>query len=205
MPFVSAPNIMEVEARCTLQGQQVENRWMFNQEATVTPATLEAIAIVVWNWWVAEYGPLLPDTVHLNEVVASDLTASDGPQFTYQPSALVDGSYTGGALPNEVSLCIKLNSVARGRSARGRSYIIAVPKTIMADDNHVTDVYGDAMVSAFQQLINDASTVAPLTIVSYRHDNAPRVGGPVYYEVVSSALTDTLVDSMKRRKPGVGA
>jgi hypothetical protein len=41
-------------------------------------------------------------------------------------------------------------------------------------------------------------------IASYIADGAPRVGGPVYFPILSVAFQDLIVDSMRSRKPGVG-
>jgi len=41
-------------------------------------------------------------------------------------------------------------------------------------------------------------------VVSYISNKVPRPGGPVYFPVVSFQYEDLVVDSMRRRKPGVG-
>jgi hypothetical protein len=41
-------------------------------------------------------------------------------------------------------------------------------------------------------------------IVSYITDNAPRVGGPVYFEVNDILIVDDVIDSQRRRLPGRG-
>jgi hypothetical protein len=204
MAFVPAPNIMMVELRATNAGQKIENRFMFNQMGPVTPSGLQDIATLAWNWWQNSYAEFLPSTVALVESVATDLTTLNGPQFTYAPASGVIGGNLTSPLPNEVSLAVSLRSTARGRSARGRFYVLAIPSGEMADANSVESLYASGLVSAAQTLINDSQDVAPLTIVSYRTNNAPRPGGPVYFPVSSAVVVDLVVDSMKRRKPGVG-
>jgi len=206
MAFVPAPNIIEAEIRYTLFGQKIENRIMVDNGAAVDAAALEAVAIQVWDW--AETGLIggLSTNLQLNAVVCTDLTTNEGPQFTYAPDATTTGGVAGAMLPNEVAFCISLHSTSRGRSARGRMFIPAIPVSATSDANNLSSVAAGALVSSVQTLINDLTTGTRIpVIVSYRHDNAPRSGGPVFFPIVSAAATDTLLDSQKRRKPGVGA
>lgn len=205
MPFVPVINTMMVEIRYTLFGQHIENRIMVDNGTTVDAAALEAVAIDVWNWAEATLLPDLSDELLLNAVVATDLSASDGPQFTYAPDATTNGSVTGSMLPNEVAFCVSLHSTSRGRSARGRMFIPAIPVSSTSDANNLSTVAAGALVSDVQELLNTLTTGTRLPIiVSYISDGAPRVGGPVKYPIVSAVATDTLLDSQKRRKPGVG-
>jgi hypothetical protein len=205
MPFVPAPNIISVEMRATRNGQKIENRININAMAPVIRASLEDTAIGAWDWWVAAYAPLLSTGVQLTEVVSTDLSIPDGEQFTYNPGGIVTGGIVGNSLPNESSFCISLRSNFRGRSARGRFFTLSVNQAQMADDNNLTATAAGLFVAALNTLrSNIAVGGRALSIVSYRFNNAPRPGGPVYYPVVSAVAADTLVDSQKRRKPGIG-
>lgn len=206
MAFVPAPNIIMVEFRYTLFGQQCENRIMIDNLAAVDEAACEAAAILCWDWWEASYAANITSGCALREVVATDLTASDGPQFTYAPDTTTAGTGSGSAMPNEVSLCISLRTSSRGRSARGRWFVAGIPNTQMANANNVETSYASAVVSDMQTLINAIETAGQaLVIVSYITNNAPRVGGPVYYPVDNALVVDTVVDSQRKRKPGVGS
>lgn len=205
MPFVPAPNIIMAEVRATLDGQHIENRFMVNALAAVTPTNLEAVANLVNVWAQAHYFNQLPSQVALTEVVATDMTTDTGDQVSIAPVGPFVGAYDGGAMPNEVSLCVSLRSGARGRSARGRAYVLALPRSQVVANN-VTSGYATAVTAAFNELITALSGGGfALTIVSYRHGGGPRVGGPVYFLVTSALLVDTTVDSQKKRKPGVGS
>jgi hypothetical protein len=205
MPFVPAPQIIELEFRYTMGGQQAENRVMVDNLAAVEASDLEEVAILGWNWWEDTYGPNVGNNTALREVVCTDLTASDGGQFTYAPSTGVAGSKSP-ILPNESAFCISLHSASRGRSARGRWFAGSLSANDRADANTLTAVYVNDFVTALQALINAISTSGrALVIVSYRHNNAPRPGGPVYYPVTAAVAVDAIIDSQRRRKPGVGA
>lgn len=205
MPFIPAPNIIQVEMRCTRNGQKIENRWMFNNGGPVSAATLVTIATLVWDWAEATYLPLLSAEILMNEVVATDMSTISGGQYTYAPDATTIGGVGGYDLPNEVSLAVSLRSAFRGRSARGRTYVMSLNDGQMADTNNVLPATATAFAAAFNTLRASAAAIAkPLTIVSYRSEGVVRPGGPVYFTVTNAVVVDTVVDSMKRRKPGVG-
>jgi hypothetical protein len=194
-----------VEMRATRNNQNIENRVMINLLTAPTPALLEDVAIACWNWWENIYSVLLSTTVTLREVVATDLSVDTGDQFTYAPDTTTAGQVAGSALPNESAFCVSLRTGSRGRSARGRFYTLSVVHAQMFDDNFLTPAAAAAYVAAVQGLITVISDAGwQLTIVSYRHNNAPRVGGPVYFPVSTASAVDNCVDSMRRRKPGVG-
>jgi len=153
-----------------------------------------------------DYAEHLSTGVGLREVVLTSLHEQNGAQVTYAPDATTTGDLTGVALPNEVSFCVSLRTGNRGRSARGRWYWLSVNQSQMVDDNNLTtqalgDLPGDmnALMAAIE-----AISFMPV-IVSYRTNNAPRVGGPVYFPITNCTAVDSTVDSMKRRKPGVGS
>lgn len=206
MPFVPVINTCMVEMRAVRNAQKVENRVMVDMGAAPNRIEMEALATAVWNWWQDTYAGVLTGDVNLREVVVTDISQVDGLQVTYAPASNITGGINNTALPNEVSFCVSLRSQFRGRSARGRFYSLSVAQIQMADANNLTTGAAGAFVGTVQQLINAINDLGKhLVIVSYRHNNAPRVGGPVKYIVDAAVSVDTLVDSMKRRKPGVGA
>jgi len=205
MPFVPTPNVVMVEFRATLAGQQVENRIMVDMLTAPTPANIEALAIVAYNWARDHYAGVLPSTCTINSVVATDLSVHEGTQFTYSPATLPGGQALP-ALPNEVSFCMSLRSDSRGRSARGRFYWLAIVDSFRDTDNTLAASTAAGFVE-IMQLLRTAITTAGFNwvIVSYRTGGAARVGGPVFFTVSNIIFTDRVLDSMRRRKPGVGS
>jgi len=204
MAFVPAPNIIMAEARASVEGQKVENRFMCHSPSAVTPALLEDVAVAVWDWWENHYATVLPANALLREVVTTDMSEQNGEQFTYAPDTTTVGTFGGAPMPNEVSVCVSLRSTSRGRSARGRYYQLVVGMEGMNSPNDISATYRTAIEAAGAQLIVALNSLAPLTIVSYVSNKVPRPGGPVYFPVQQAVVVDTVVDSMRRRKPGVG-
>lgn len=205
MPFVPAPNIVNVELRAILDSQHIENRFTIDALTAVDATVVEAITNIVNVWAQDTYFDLLPHNVSLTEVVGTDQTTDSGAQVTISPTGSFVGAVAANALPNEVTLCISLRTGNRGRSARGRSYVLALP-TDEVSGNNVAGGWAAALVAAFDTLRTRLITAGyAWTVVSYRHDGEPRTGGPVYFPITTVLVTDLTVDSMRSRKPGVGA
>lgn len=205
MPFVPAPNIIMAEMRYTFNGQNCENRVMIDNLGAPTPADLSAVAVDTWNFVETGLFPNLSHDILLREVVTTDLSTATGAQYTYAPDSTTAGEQGTRALPNECAFCVSLHTASRGRSARGRIYIPAIPAASMVDANNLSSSLVTLLVAAVQSYIDTiAGDSRQLVIVSYVADGAPRPGGPVYFPVLSAVATDSVIDSQRRRKPGVG-
>jgi len=162
--------------------------------------------VACWDWWENNHAGKLSNEVNLRGVVATSMHELNGPQFTYAPDATTTGTGTATPLPNEVSLCVSLRTGARGRSARGRWYMLSVDEGQMQNTNQVTDAHAEACAASLRNLNSIIIGLGYLlVIVSYVSNKVPRPGGPVYFPVTNAIVVDTIVDSMKRRKPGVGS
>jgi hypothetical protein len=205
MAFTPAPNIVQVELRCTFAAQKVENRFNIDALEPVTPEIVATITNLVSVWAQGNYFAHLPSAVALREVVGTDLTTADGSQHTITPEGEVVGGLNSDPMPNEVTFCIKLTSGNRGRSARGRSYVLGLIKGDCSG-NFLGVGRANELASDFNDLITvmDGEGFS-LVVVSYITNNAPRVGGPVYYPITGAGYTDLTLDSMRRRRPGNGS
>jgi len=204
MAFVPAPQIVMAEIRALFAGQKIENRVMIDTLAAVTPGVVDDVANIVDVWAQERYFPVLPSRVTLNSVVATDMSASDGPQHTITPEATVVGGLAAEVMPNETTFCIGLKSNSRGRSARGRFYVLGLARPDVTD-NDLSAVRANSFVAAMAELITRITAAGwRLVVVSYISEGVARPGGPVYYEIVNATYSDLVVDSMKSRKPGVG-
>jgi len=195
-----------VEWRMTLFGQQIENRLHIDNFSPPDQVGLMAFAVAAWNWWQNTYSVDIVEDCNLREVVCTDLSSANSSQAVYAPSTTVNGQLAGDPLRNEVAFCISLHTAFRGRSARGRWYVAGLAVGQRSDANTLDNTVAGNLVSSLQTYINAVATGTPrVIIVSYRTNNAPRVGGPVKFVVTAAAITDLILDSQKRRKPGIGA
>lgn len=206
MPFVPAPNICMVEWRCTRNAQNIENRLMVNMLNEPTPNVMSDLSVVCWDWWENDHAEHLSVGVNLRAVVVTSLHVENGPQITYAPDTTTTGDLVGVSLPNEVAFCISLRTPSRGRSARGRWYTVSVNQSQMVDDNNLTaQAVGDFPGDLNALMISIGALSFVPSIVSYISNGVPRPGGPVYFPITNCTAVDAGVDSMRRRKPGVGS
>jgi len=205
MAFVPAPNIVMVELRCTLDGQNVENRFHVNVFHEPTTFDLQSVANVVSNAVIEQWIPQLPDALTFREIHLRSLHDANAIELTAAFPSNTTGSLVSLVLPSNVTLCVSLRSNASGRSARGRLYWMGLCE-LDVSGNNIGLTRSGGIVDAVQFLIDALQTVEyAWVIVSYIANNAPRVGGPVYFVVTTALIVDSVVDSQRRRLPGRGS
>jgi hypothetical protein len=203
MPFVDTPNVVMAEIVAQMDGQLIENRVMVDVFHQPTAVDLQNVQDVVLSFCNLRYAALLPTECVITEIKCTSLDARDRIQDI--AAVNIPGAVTGGAMPNEVTYCVSLKSSQIGRSARGRFYVLGIAKVNVGTQNRVGATYRTAIQDALTFLKDSLQNAAyRLVIVSYRTNNAPRPGGPVYFVVQSCTTTDDVVDSQRRRRPGVG-
>lgn len=205
MPFIPAPNQVQVEMRALNDGQHVENRIFVNVFHEPVLADMIAIANVVSNAVITQFLPILPTALRYTELFMRSMHVQNGPQATFPfPGVSGQGTVANPALPNNVTLCVSLRSNFAGRSARGRLYWLALYESVVAA-NTVDSGHATAITSAVQFLNSAITTIGyDWQIVSFFSNGIPRPGGPVYFSVADAIIVDPIVDSQRRRLPGRG-
>jgi hypothetical protein len=197
---------MQMEWRYTIDNQKCENRLNIDFLSEPTLANLTSFAVGAWNWWENTYSEHISNVVNLREVVATQMGVQNGFQYTYAPDTTTNGQEAGGVFPNETSFCVSLHSGVRGRSARGRWFVAGIPTAGRDGINNLSSTYAESYRSALQTYIDAiAANNVFVSIVSLESGGIPRPGGPVYFVVESATVTDLILDSQRRRKPGFGA
>jgi len=204
MPFVPAPNILQVEVRAIKDGQRVENRFYVNCFHAPTLADITAVNAIVSTSTLTDWIPLLPTDVTLVSNFYRSLQDQNAIQLEAPYVTGNVGTRAGAAAPNQNTLCVSLRSANAGRSARGRLYWLG-----LSEDQYAANQVAGADIAAITAALDDLRTALVAggyawTIVSFFTNNAPRVGGPVYFPVVSVLTVDGVLDSQRRRMPGHG-
>lgn len=210
MPFVPVANTVEFELRAILDDQKVENTLYFGRGFAPTAVQMLAMANLLAGWWAAEVADYTAESVSLVEVYATDLTSASGPTASYIPPSAVTGGDASAALPNNVSLCVSFRTANRGRSYRGRNYVVGLTEAAVVL-NTVQPAYIASILEAYNLLpglgtatgwtwyvVSRFSGVDPDT-----HAPIPRVTG-VRTPVTTVVIVDPTVDSARRRLPGRG-
>lgn len=204
MAFVPAPNVVEVHFRGTFDGERVENRIHVDCLTEPTAAICQSIAAAAGAWWVAEAKGYAASNVYMREVYCKSLHEANAAEATYVFTPASAGTATGDSLPNNVSLAISLRTGLTGRSARGRWFWYGFTEG-QVDASRVNPTTVGILQGALTQLLADITALGYLWIVcSFRTNNAPRTGGPVYFPITVITIVDPVVDSQRRRLPGRG-
>jgi hypothetical protein len=203
MAFVPVPNAVQVEVRGLYFNQKVENTiWMRAINGDMSAAVVDACSLV-FDWWTESVMPSLSVDYSLREVYASDQSNQFGPTNTQTPVTVLQGGLNSAGAPGGTSLAVSFRTAGRGRSFRGRNYIVGIPKTSIAG-NVVVSSYRTAIQSAYAALIGQGDAVDLTWVIASKYSNkAPRVTG-VTTPVQSVVVTDPSVDSQRRRLEGRG-
>lgn len=201
VPFVPSPLVVEAELLYLLDGQQMENTLYFQLAATPTILTMAALASDLHAWWADQIAPQTTAALTLRGIKVTSLESETAPAFEL-PLA-VTGAESSPPLPNNVTFVVKFLTGGRGRSSRGRNYIVGLMES-QVTGNTVASSTRAAFVAAYNDL-RDSGTMPNGTwgVYSRRHDLAWRTEG-LFQEITGVAVTDDIVDSQRRRLPGRG-
>lgn len=191
-----------VELFYTQDGQQLENTLYFENENPWSIAGLEQLCIEITSWWGENMAPITTNQVTLRGVKATSLESDTAPAFDRPTS--IPGDLAQGAEPNNVTLAIKFLTGGRGRSSRGRNYIVGLHVDAVTN-NEVNPVHAGQYISAYD-LLRDPLVItqgAVHVVVSRFEDGLPRDPG-IAQPVTGVTFTDFIVDSQRRRLPGRG-
>jgi hypothetical protein len=205
MAFVPAPNIVEVQFRQSYAGERTMNRIHVDVLTTPTTTIINGVLSELADWWTGNVQANISNTLALREVYGKSLETQPGPEATFSAGLPASGALFDDPMPNNVSLAVSLRSGSTGRSARGRWFwqgFTTNQITGSVVDSGIGSTI-DAAMTALRSAIVDLGY--RWVIVSYTEDNAPRPGGPVYFQVNDILLVDNVVDSQRRRLPGRGA
>jgi hypothetical protein len=210
MPFVPVPNTALVEIRYESQGQQVENTLWFELDTAPAPPALSDLADAVGAWWRTEAKPLTSSRVEVREYVATSQVSSTAPQVSIAGSILDVGGNTPNAMPLGTTFVVSFRTDLRGRSFRGRNYIVGLTED-QVDGNSLEDGVAEQWRLAYAALVGAADDIGWTWVVVSRfsgvdpitHHPIPRAAG-VTTPITSIVVVDNFVDSQRRRLSGRG-
>jgi len=200
--FIPAPDTAKMELRYTLIGERALSVFYFQRAGGYTDLDLAALAASAENFWTSEIRPTQSGGTLLREIVVTDVSVENGQQVSN--STNLAGTASGNAMPNNITLAVSFRTGFSGRSFRGRVYHPgAVEEQIVANEfvELAADSIREAYANFFFGILGD--TLDQHVIVSYCADNEWRTTA-VVTPVTSYIITDTVVDSARRRLPGRG-
>lgn len=203
MPFIPVPNVVQLEAVYSMDGQTVENVYHYQMPAAVDATLMLDFAAAWVVEWIANQKAYIPTEVSLINVKVTDLTTAVSPVVNYSSGMPIAGTQTGALLPNNCTLCFTKRTALRGRSNRGRLYWPG-----LGEPNVTNNTVGSALVASIITGLNNMRTVvSPLgnwemVVVSRFHEKVARPSG--IFTPVTNFTSDGKVDSQRRRLPGRG-
>ena len=172
--------------------------------AGVTNADADRIEGVFASWWTNTYRANISSNCSLILIVLDALDAINGLHREYTTGWTVAGGNATVALPGGTTTAVKHATGVRGRSFRGRSYVVGLAQNDVAS-GLVVVARRDAIQAAFNTLRTNLAADAAgdqLVVVSFMENGVWRAQG-VATPVVSSSAHQN-VDSQRRRLIGRG-
>lgn len=204
MAFIPVANTAEVHIRGASNGQRWENTLYFFKTSGWDAASMEVLANSIALWWSNSLSPHIAEDVTVGEIYVVDLSTATSPTFTLSIAPPLQGQAVTTQLPNNAAFVVSFRTAGRGRSSRGRNYIIGLGgQSATADPNIVNTTWAGNIVSGYEDLFGILVSDETWVVVSRYFNNAPRLLG-LTQPVTAVIYTDLRLDSQRRRLPGRG-
>lgn len=204
MAFTAGLNVAQVNVRGEVDSQEIENTLYFKYATTVSLTELEQLASDVYSYWVTNMLPILPEAYRLRELYAVDLTTATSETYTQDASPLDVGGLAGNTLPNNCSLAITFVTANRGRSYRGRNFWPCFVESVVTD-NQVSEGHAALLRGAYALMAGADEVSSGWTWgVFSRIQNGVRLTNGIFTPIQTAKITDTIIDSQRRRLPKRG-
>lgn len=209
MPFVPTANVVQAELRFTYDLQKCENVLDFLMDDAPTPEVMLELGDILATWWKETASARVVSGVQLREVYLTDQSSATGPAVTSTEGLPWPGAINLEGAPSNVAACISFRTAARGRSFRGRNYLLGISNEDI-NTNTLTPTYLDAWVGYYEAMATAALGVGATHVVVSRFSGIEIVDGkrkPIPREagiatpVITYTFSDSTVDSQRARLP----
>lgn len=200
MAFIPVPGAAEVVINATCSEIPVANVLGFTEVAggDFTVAELTTLATKVRDAWQTNMLPVFGGGYELFNVTARSLTSESAPSVQVDVTSTQVGTASGQNMPNNVALVVTHRTALRGRSFRGRTYLVGLTEDQIAGNEVTSGAFTaiSAAWAAFYAAVSDSIT--KLVVISRYSLGVPRSPG-IATVVTSSGFRDNKVDTMRRR------
>lgn len=196
MPFVAAPNTVEVAVIARVDGESVENTFHFKLAAPATLSDLQDMAAIV-DTQVATWNSLWSTLTDVEKYYLRALDSSSAPSYEQNPASPITGTQAANPLPNDVSFALTRYTGLAGRAHRGRIYLFGLYYGALTEANTIKQAVADDWVTTLNLL--DAAMLAgpPAATEVILH----RATGTTT-DVIGWRWSDLIPDNQRRRLPG---
>lgn len=197
MPFIPALHCAQVRVQGNQSGQICE--WTFAAQFPSAPTltNMDTLAGAVDGWFNTDLLPYTGNNVEYQGVGVRDLGIEDG--FETFLSEPLEGTAAGIALPANCAGVMTKYTGVMGRSNRGRSFVWGLQEAWRADQRFFATAAETQLNDSFDNLLGVVVTAGWIAVVvSYFHDNAPRVSASIR-PITSWIMRDLRIDTQRRR------
>jgi hypothetical protein len=139
----------------------------------------------------------------LNMLRYTDLSTQTSGGIEYTQGMPIMGTFPDDqGMPSNVTVAVKWTTGLRGRSYRGRTYHIGIPRSCV-EGNLVATEYVADLKDAYQTLINRFTQTGGAMVIASRQNNSVIRETGVSTPVTAVSIEHT-IDSQRRRLPGRG-
>lgn len=204
MPFIPANNGVKVCMRFDNAGQLACNIFYLLVEDVIDAALLESIGATFKNWFNVTQKLNVSNSTSLQAIEVTDASVAGGVGIEYTTGLPISGTNTNGNLPQNSTVSIKLSTGRTGRSYRGRSYMVGLPRDNVTATGFLTTGAQAAIDASYETLIDSLQALTwPLVVASFHALGVPRAAAVL--TPVLSAAVNLALDSQRRRLPERGA
>ena len=192
MTYVPGTNVLQLEIRGTYLGEEIENVLYFTNSAGINTTAVDALYDYLETNLTPPVLLNLSNSLTIDEYYGTDLTTQSSPTYSRSFSPPYSGQVTGSqAMPGNVAATISFRTQGRGRSARGRNYVVGLPENTVTG-NAVSLTLINATVLAYESMLALPTLVAPWqwVVFSRYSNNLPRTVG------LAQPVTDVLATSL---------
>lgn len=196
MPAPPAPGIVALNAIWEVEGQMMENTFNYRLSGAIDTTVLQGLA-TEYAGWAALSVNTFSTVSELVKIYVVDLTSSTSDSIEYNVNPAIEGTNASGNLPNNVTFSLKRMTGHKGRSMRGRIYLIGLSENQLASGRQeMIDSQALNYAGHYNTLLADMITHQSATEVIYH--KALGTGT----DVIGYGYADLFLDSQRRRLPG---
>lgn len=196
-PYIPANDVALVELIYDGPGGRMENNYHFLNTGGWNAGSLQGLADEMATWQQSSLRPLQSNQTILRMVRVSELSSPAGILIEEADPTWQAGAKTSPMLPSSVTAAIQFRTGTRGRSFRGRNFIIGLTEGDAVNDL-ITQQLTIDYTNAYSDLLSSQGWVSgDLVVVSYCNGGLWRETA-VATEVTGYAM-DNIIDSQRRR------
>lgn len=197
MTFVPALDTVEVALKFTYGDKTVVNVLNFREPSGVTFAKIQALALIVRDWWSNTMRASFSGGITLVELACRDLTAQNSFVYNLPVSTNNVGTKPGGTTPAQVAIVTSHRTGVAGRGYRGRSYWCGIVESDV-DTQIVQTTLATQLGANMTALSTNVSAAGwDWVVVSRWLNGVARVVALI--SEIASVIVNTRVDTQRRR------